>query len=252
MAKERSTTEKILLGLGAVVVGLGVAAAVRHYQRRPRKSARPDNLIILGGPSAGKSTQCKKLIEAYGGRGRHISAGDLLRDQVLQGTDLGKEAKPYMDKGNLVPDRLVIEIVVDDLQKLDRKGVRWFLDGFPRTPQQAEKLKQENLLPKAVLLLQVPDEEAFRRSAGRLEDPVTKAIYHTTFDPPPESVKGRLRKRNDDEEVVVRNRIANFKKLYPMIDQEFADVSKFQIDGNHPKEAVWQLIKKSLDSVGFQ
>jgi len=243
-------TEKIFIGLGVAAVGLGVAAAVRHYQRRSRKSARPHNLIILGGPSAGKSTQCKKLIEQY--QGRHLSAGDLLRDHVAQGTDLGKEAKPYMDKGNLVPDRFVIDMVVDELTKLDRKGVRWFLDGFPRTPQQAEKLKQENLLPKAVLLLQIPDEEAFRRSAGRLEDPVTKEIYHTTFAPPPESVKGRLRKRNDDEENVVRNRIANFKKLYPMIDQEFSDVAKFPIDGAHPKEAVWALIKKSLDSVGFE
>lgn len=126
------------------------------------------NIILLGPPGSGKSTQAKMIADKY--KVKHISTGDILREHVRKGTPLGVEAKRYMEAGKLVPDALLIDIIKDSLAREDFKG-GWILDGFPRTRPQAEAL-DKILRPlgqkiDAVLNIDVPDEELIKRIIGR-------------------------------------------------------------------------------------
>lgn len=120
----------------------------------------------------------------------HISVGDLLREQVADGTPIGLKAKEFMDSGNLVPDELVVEMVVDTLGKAE-KG--WLLDGYPRSSSQAQALEKLGIRPDVVLLINVPDEAIIDRVVGRRLDPETGDIYHMTFKPPPAEIVDRLK-----------------------------------------------------------
>ena len=166
----------------------------------------PLKIIIAGAPAAGKGTQCEIITKEFGVV--HLSTGDILRAAVKAGTPLGVRAKEYMDGGQLVPDDLITGVVCDRLSQDDCRMQGWLLDGFPRTRPQADSLTEAGYRPDSFILLDVPEEILVERVTGRRTDPVTGAIYHLTFKPPPADIADRLVQRSDDtkEKIVVRYR----------------------------------------------
>lgn len=168
-------------------------------------------MILVGPPGAGKGTQAAQLLERL--TIPHISTGDMLRAAVQAGTTLGKEADEYMKRGDLVPDRVVIGMVLERIQQEDaKKG--FMLDGFPRTKPQAEALdsalKDANVQLDAVVLIEVPDALIVERITGRRMDPDTGDIYHVEFNPAPATIQDRLIQRKDDTEEAVKARLAKY------------------------------------------
>ncbi|MGH7889885.1 MAG: adenylate kinase, partial [Thermodesulfobacteriota bacterium] len=170
-------------------------------------------LIIFGPPGAGKGTQALRISNKYGLL--HISTGDMLRASVKEGTELGKLAKSYMDKGELVPDNVVIGIIKERIKKSDSKD-GFLLDGFPRTIPQAgaldKMLSEEGYKVGTVISIEVDDDEVVKRITGRRVCEKCGAMYHIIFDPPKNSgycdkCDGKLYQRDDDNEDVVRNRL---------------------------------------------
>lgn len=176
------------------------------------------NLILLGPPGAGKGTQAAKIIEKY--NIPHISTGDIFRKNISEGTRFGKKAKEYMDKGELVPDSLVIEIATDRLTEDDCKN-GFLLDGFPRTVEQAVALDaflgEHGKKIDHVLDIDVPKEELMTRLIGRRVCKNCGATYHVTNMPPKtegicDKCGGELMQRADDTESTVENRIEVYNK----------------------------------------
>jgi adenylate kinase len=190
------------------------------------------NLILLGGPGAGKGTQAKKLIDKY--QIPQISTGDILRAAVKEGTPMGKKAKEYMDAGKLVPDEVVIGIVEDRLKQPDcEKG--FILDGFPRTVPQAEALDKAlaNMGSKIdhVVSIDVDEEGLVTRLTGRrtCKNTACGQMYHVKFTPPKkegvcDKCGGELYQRDDDNEATVRSRLATYNQATkPLIDYYSAE-----------------------------
>ena len=196
------------------------------------------NIILLGPPGAGKGTQAKMLIDRY--QIPQISTGDILRAAVKEGTSLGKEAKSFMDKGQLVPDSVVIGIVEERIQEPDcTKG--YMLDGFPRTVPQAEAL--DGMLSKLsvgidhVVSIEVANDELVKRLTGRRTCRECGAGYHVMFDPPKvegvcDKCGGELYQRDDDNEQTVRSRLNVYEsQTLPLIDYYKAQGKIRPIDG---------------------
>jgi adenylate kinase len=167
-------------------------------------------IIISGAPGSGKGTQCENIVKEFGVV--HISTGDILREHVKNGTDLGKQAKAFMEKGALVPDELVISMVKAKLAEPEVQKKGWLLDGFPRTPAQAKAMADVGVKANVFLQLEVPDEILVERICGRRTDPVTGKIYHLKFNPPPAdaAVQNRLVHRKDDTEEALRTRLVAY------------------------------------------
>ena len=164
------------------------------------------SIVLFGPPGAGKGTQAEIIVELTGKP--QVSTGDMLRSAVSKGTDLGLEAKGYMESGMLVPDQVIIGLIEDRLNLPDAsQGV--LFDGFPRTIPQAEALS-EIAQVEAVISIEVPDEDIVNRIVGRRMDPETGEIYHILFKPPPPEVEGRLIQRKDDNEDTVRKRLSAY------------------------------------------
>ena len=166
-------------------------------------------LILLGGPGAGKGTQANLIKDKY--QIPQISTGDMLRAAVKAGTEMGKEAKKFMDAGGLVPDEVIIGLVKERIQEADcAKG--FLFDGFPRTIPQADAMKDAGVAIDAVVDINVPDEEIIKRMSGRRAHLGSGRTYHIVFNPP--KVEGKddetgepLVQRDDDKEEVVKKRL---------------------------------------------
>ena len=162
--------------------------------------------MLFGPPGAGKGTQAEIIVEMTGKP--QISTGDMLRSAVSQGTELGLEAREYMEAGKLVPDQVIIGLIEDRLSESDASNGVLF-DGFPRTIPQAEALSEITEV-SAVISIEVPDEDIVNRIVGRRMDPETGEIYHVSFKPPPPELSNRLVQRKDDNEETVRMRLAAY------------------------------------------
>ena len=211
------------------------------------------NVVLLGPPGAGKGTQATKIIVEY--KIPHISTGDIFRENIKQGTELGIRAQEYMNKGELVPDDLVVEIAIDRLSREDcQKG--FLLDGFPRTVHQAEALDQflhsKGEKVEHVINISVVKEELMRRLIGRRVCKNCGATYHIdTMKSKIEGVcdlcGGPLYQRSDDNKETVENRIDVYEEqTTPLIEYYKRAWILTDIDGSIGLENVFRDIKKIL------
>lgn len=200
-------------------------------------------IILLGPPGAGKGTQALRIAERLSLP--HVATGDLFRENLSKGTDLGQRAKGFMEAGKLVPDELVLEMLFDRVSKPDCEG-GYLLDGFPRTLPQAKALTERLAdQPTRTLSLEVPDELLVDRASGRLLCKSCTHIHHATFSPPKtegvcDSCGGELYRRKDDEPEVVKQRLVVFhEETQPMIDYYSERGSLETIDGTQSPDDVF-------------
>lgn len=211
-------------------------------------------LILLGPPGVGKGTQASAIVKRY--NIPHISTGDIFRANIKEGTELGKKAKEYMDKGLLVPDELVVSIVKDRLTKDDCKG-GFLLDGFPRTIEQAEALDEElkkmGIKLDKVVNIYADKEILIERAIGRRICKTCGAAYHVKFNPPKvdnicDVDGGELFQRDDDNRETVATRIEVYQKqTEPLIDYYKERGIILNVDGTKPIEEVFETIVKGLE-----
>jgi adenylate kinase len=176
----------------------------------------------------------------------HLSTGDMLRDEVKKGTQIGLQAKSFMDQGFLVPDDIIINIVLNRIREPDCVERGWLLDGFPRTDAQAAAMANSGIEIDTFIHLDVPDEALVDRVVGRRSDPVTGKIYHMTFSPPDsEEVRSRLVQRDDDTEAKVKTRINAFHANMTQLLQRFKN-NTVTVDGNRRPSAVWSDMYTSI------
>jgi adenylate kinase len=210
-------------------------------------------IVLLGPPGTGKGTQAAAISSRF--KIPHISTGDIFRANLSQGTPLGLKAKGYMEKGELVPDSLVLELVADRLSQDDcASGV--LLDGFPRTQVQAERfdadLEKKGRKIDHVLLLEVPEEALVKRLSGRRVCRGCGASYHMDYSPPPPSMacpkcQGEIYQRADDQKEAILNRLKVYLELTdPLIAYYDKKALIRRVDGSLSPDAVKDLIFKAL------
>ena len=210
-------------------------------------------LVLLGPPGAGKGTQAKLLQEHF--HIPQISTGDILRQAVNAGTKLGKEAKTYMNRGELVPDTLIIDIVDERLAAEDAQQ-GFLLDGFPRTVPQAEAfekmLKKQNLALDAVIDLIVPRDELLARLTGRRTCKQCGHMYHTKFNPPAnkdvcDECGAELYQRPDDREDTVAARMEVYEKQTEPLREYFRQKGSLRlVDGSRSSDEVFAQILRRV------
>lgn len=212
------------------------------------------NLILMGLPGAGKGTQAEKINEEY--NIPHISTGDMFRQAIKEGTELGTKAKEYMDQGALVPDEVTIGIVKERLSKDDTKQ-GFMLDGFPRTIAQAESL--ETILNELgqdidyVVNVDVPEEKLVERLTGRRVCPTCGTTYHVVYNPPKEEGicdrdGSKLIQRDDDKPETVKKRLAvNIEQTQPLLDFYKDKGRLVTVDGDQSIDDVFRDIQSKIE-----
>ena len=203
------------------------------------------HVILLGPPGAGKGTQALQLAERTGLL--HLATGDMFRENVRNQTELGKQAQRYMDRGELVPDQLTIQMLLDRLNRPDAQ-LGSLLDGFPRTIEQAEALDAalaaQNAQISAALLIHVENEEVLRRLGGRWSCPDCGAVFHQTFSPPQtegqcDRCSAALIQRDDDQPEAINRRLHVYaQQTEPLIDYYQRSGKLRRIDGARQPDAV--------------
>ncbi len=212
-------------------------------------------VVLLGPPGSGKGTQAKRLVEELGTP--HVSSGDLFRHHLSEETELGQLAKTYMEEGELVPDGVTVDMVMERISRPDcEEGV--ILDGFPRTLTQAEALDEElggrGLEVTIVPLIQVSDDEVIRRLTARRVCEDCGAVYNLVFNPPQETgvcdvCGGDLYQREDDNPETVRHRLYTYyKETSPLIGYYFAQNLLVEIDGEQPVDGVGRDLREAIEA----
>jgi adenylate kinase len=217
------------------------------------------NLILLGPPGAGKGTQAERLVEDFDLP--YYATGDILRAAVKEGSDLGKEAKGYMDKGDLVPDDLICRVIMERIDKPEAAD-GFLLDGFPRTVKQAEVL--EDALEKrdrrltAALLIEVEDDEVIRRLSGRRVCTKNGHLYHVEFDPPKnegvcDQDGSKLVQRDDDKPDTVKHRLDVYHdQTSPLVHRYEEQNLLRSFDGKRPPSEVHDHIRATLATLRLE
>ena len=210
-------------------------------------------MILLGGPGAGKGTQAQKLSEKY--NAQHIATGDTLRQAVKDKTEMGLMARSYMDKGQLVPDEVVIGIVEDRLTQLDAEE-GFVFDGFPRTVPQAQAL--DELMARlgmpldAVVNINTSANVVVERLSGRRTCRDCQTVYHVTYSPSKEAgicdeCGGQLYQRDDDEEETIRKRLQVYERqTAPLLDYYQGSGKLVEVSGDDAIDEVYASICHSL------
>jgi adenylate kinase len=216
------------------------------------------NLILLGPPGSGKGTQGERLQEDFDLP--YYATGDILRAAVREGTDIGKQAKAFMDRGDLVPDDVIVGVIAE---RIDSKEAEdgFILDGFPRTEPQAEalekKLRELGRAVSAAVLIDVGDDEVVRRLGGRRTCP-NGHIFHVDFDPPDKEgvcdVCGEeLSVRDDDKPEVIRHRLDTYhSKTEPLIGYYDSKGLLARVDGDRDPEDVTEEIRATLATIAME
>lgn len=210
-------------------------------------------IVMLGAPGAGKGTQAAMICEKYGLP--HISTGDIFRSNIKNGTELGKKAKAYMDAGQLVPDELTIQLLLDRVAQNDCSS-GYVLDGFPRTIPQAEvltkALAESGAQVDCALNVDVPDSNIVRRMSGRRSCPRCGASYHVEYIPPKQegicdSCGAELIQRDDDRPETVQNRLSVYHdQTQPLISYYDKSGVLRTVDGTRDREVVFNEIREIL------
>jgi adenylate kinase len=217
------------------------------------------NLVLLGPPGAGKGTQAERLINDF--ELPHYATGDILRNAIAAGTELGKQAKEIVDRGDLVPDDLISAVIEERLDSGEADD-GFLLDGFPRTIGQAEMLEQA--LTKrgrkltATLLIDAPDDEVVRRLSGRRICAKNGHVYHVEFDPPKhegvcDQDGSRLVQRDDDKPETIRKRLEVYhEETEPLIDWYEQRGLLRRFDGTRSPEEVHSHIRATLATLALE
>ena len=217
------------------------------------------NLVLLGPPGAGKGTQAERLVTDFDLP--YYATGDILRAAVKDETELGKEAKGYMDRGELVPDELICKVIMERIDQAEAED-GFLLDGFPRNEEQANIL--ENALEKrdrnltAVLLIDAPDEEVIKRISGRRVCVKNQHVYHVDFDPPKhegvcDQDGSRLIQRDDDKPETIKKRLEVYHgQTKPLIDYYESRGVLRRFDGSRTPSEVHDHIRATLATLRLE
>ncbi len=215
------------------------------------------NLILIGPPGAGKGTQAERLVQDFDLT--YYATGDILRAAVREGSELGLRAKEYMDRGDLVPDEVIIGVMVE---RIDQGGDGFLLDGFPRTRGQAEafdaELERLGRRLTAAVLIDTPDEEVVRRLSGRRVCEAEGHLYHVEFDPPKqEGVCDQdgspLFQRDDDNAETIRNRLKVYSQQTEPLVAHYEERGTLQrVDGRLPPNEVYEHIRARVATLRLE
>lgn len=217
----------------------------------------PLNLILIGPPGAGKGTQAERLVEDL--EVEYFATGDILRAAVKEGSPLGRQAKEYMDRGDLLPDEVVIGVM---MERISASNEGFVLDGFPRTPGQAEALSVEleriGRQLAAALLIDVSEEEVVRRLSGRRVCEAGGHLYHLEFDPPAkpgvcDQDGSPLVQRSDDEPDTIRHRLSVYQRQTEPLVAFYEERGLLRrLDGSRPPVEVYDQIRAVVGTLRLE
>jgi adenylate kinase len=217
------------------------------------------NLILMGPPGAGKGTQAQRLVEDFDLP--YYATGDILRAAVKEESEVGKEAKSYMDAGELVPDELICKVI---MERVDRPEAEdgFLLDGFPRTMAQAdvleEALERRGRDLTAALMIEAPDEEVIRRLSGRRICVKNQHLYHVEFDPPKregvcDQDGSRLIQRDDDKPETVKKRLAVYHRQTSPLAEHYENTGLLRrFDGTRKATEVHDHIRAAVATLRLE
>jgi adenylate kinase len=217
------------------------------------------NLVLMGPPGAGKGTQAERLVDDFDLP--YYATGDILRAAVADESELGKEAKQYMDEGDLVPDELICKVIMERVDSQEAED-GFLLDGFPRTGGQAQTLEQalenRDRSLTAALLIDAPDEEVIRRLTGRRICKKNGHVYHTEFDPPKnegvcDQDGSQLVQRDDDKPETVKKRLSVFHDQNDDLIEFYEDRGLLRrFDGTRQPDEVHTHIRATLATLKLE
>jgi adenylate kinase len=217
------------------------------------------NLILMGPPGAGKGTQAERLVDDFDLP--YYATGDILRAAVKEESELGQEAREYMDRGDLVPDELIIRVIMERVDS-EEAADGFLLDGFPRTVRQAEvldeALEERGRSLTAAILVEVPDEDVVRRLSGRRICVKNQHVYHVEFDPPKradvcDQDGSRLVQRDDDKPETVNKRLGVYHEQTTPLIEWYEDKGLLRsFDGSRSPDEVHRHIRATLATLKLE
>ncbi|ORC93069.1 adenylate kinase [Trypanosoma theileri] len=206
----------------------------------------PLNLLLFGAPGCGKGSASEALVRDFGLL--HISAGNLLRDEVERQTPLGKAVGVIMSEGHLIPDEMIVKIIVRRVLQPDAKAQGVLLDGFPRTLAQAKSLAASGFKIDALIFINVDAKNLEERCLLRRLDPVTGRVYNLRSDPPPKEIMDRLLIRSDDTKEKHQRRMQIYREQKTSL-MKYYKGKIVEVDGNPPFPVVYAVLRSKVDAL---